>query len=251
MKTLICSDVHLEDLPEGQANLKDFVAFLKDIDAEEFNRLILLGDLFDFWFEYRHVIFSGYFDVLRALADLRDRGVELHLVCGNHDFWAGRFLKNHLGMTVHQDDFRCTFESQRVLFVHGDGIDKRDYGYRLFKYVARSRLAVGLFGLIHPDWAMAIARKVSSASRSVQKNAEPGNDRAARVIESFARGVLEAGEADAVLCGHSHHATRVEVDAPNGTRVYINTGAWANHRDYVEWDGQTFTQKQFVGASKS
>jgi len=251
MKTLICSDVHLEDLPEGQANLKEFVAFLKDIDAGQFNRLILLGDLFDFWFEYRHVIFSGYFDVLRALADLHDRGVELHLVCGNHDFWAGRFLENHLKMTVHHNDFRCTFGTQRALFIHGDGIDKRDYGYRLFKYLARSRLAVGLFGLIHPDWAMAIARKVSSASRSVQKDAEPGNDRAAHAIARFAQEVIEAGEADAVLCGHSHHATRMEFETPDGPGVYINTGAWKRHRDYVEWDGEVFTQKQFTSAQES
>lgn len=249
MKTLICSDVHLDVTSKGQENLDEFVVFLREIDVEQFNRLILLGDLFDFWFEYRHAIFSGYFDVLRALVDLRDQGVELHLVCGNHDFWAGRFLESHIRMHVHHNEFRCTSGMQRALFVHGDGIDQRDYGYRLFKFIARSRLAVGLFRLIHPDWAMAIARFVSSTSRTAQDNTKPGNDRAAHAIECFAREVLEAGDADAVLCGHSHHATRSDYKTPGGTGVYINAGAWKRHRDYVEWDGEAFMQKRFAGTS--
>ena len=247
MKTIICSDAHLKVTPEGASTLNDFVAFLNAIDAERFDRLLILGDLFDFWFEYRHVIFGGYFEVLRAFADLRDRGVELHLVCGNHDFWSGRFLEEQLGVTVHHDEFRCTSGEQRVLFVHGDGVDRKDYGYRLFKYVARSRVAVALFRLLHPDWAMAIARRISAASRSVQSGAEPGKDRPARAIERFVHEVLESGEVDVVVCGHSHYATRVELETPNGTGLYVNSGNWLHDRDYVEWDGQEFQLKRFSG----
>ena len=100
MKTLFLSDAHLSVAPGGKPAMDVFVAFLRQIDPNGVSRIIVLGDLFDFWFEYKHVIFSGYFDVLRAFADLRDAGVELHFVCGNHDFWAGRFLESQLGFTV-------------------------------------------------------------------------------------------------------------------------------------------------------
>lgn len=237
MKTLIFADVHLKVDAANRDTLEDFVRFLREIDPAEFERVIILGDLFDFWFEYRHVVFSGYFDVLRALADLADRGIELHLVCGNHDFWAGRFFRDQLGFHVHTDAYRCQLGDKRALFVHGDGVNPSDVTYRAYKRLARSRAATLLFGLLHPDWAMAIARRVSHTSRRLAGPVDPARSREVAAIRDYACNLIAAGDADLVFCGHTHHPVEEEVVGPNGPGMYVNTGGWLEHRTYLVWDG--------------
>ena len=105
MKTLFIADVHLKVNESGKETREAFVRFLRTIDPTECERIILLGDLFDFWFEYKNVIFSGYFEVLAALHELQRAGVQLHLICGNHDFWSGRFLRDHLQICIHPDAY--------------------------------------------------------------------------------------------------------------------------------------------------
>ncbi len=240
MKTLIFADVHLKVGPANREYLGEFVRFLRSIDPGEINRVVIVGDLFDFWFEYRHVVFSGYFDVLRALADLREAGVELHLICGNHDFWAGRFFENDLGFQVHADEYSFRLGERTTLFVHGDGVNPVDTSYRLYKRFARFPMVVGLFRLLHPDWAMALAQRLSHASRSRQD--VEGNARRAEVEASraFARGVIESGRAEVVVCGHTHVAAYEEIPTARGAGVYINTGGWLEERAYWLWDGATF-----------
>jgi len=149
MATLLLSDIHLDVSPRGKQRMADFVAFLRAVDTSRINRIILLGDLFDFWFEYKHVIFSGYLDVLRAFADLREHGVAFELVCGNHDFWAGRFLEQRLGFTVHTRPVEMDFGGRRVLMVHGDGLNPRDWWYRVYKRIARARWLTAVFRHSH------------------------------------------------------------------------------------------------------
>jgi len=120
MSVLLVSDVHLDVGPQGRERMADFVTFLREVDAGRIGRIIVLGDLFDFWFEYKQVVFSGYFDVLRAFAELRERGVALDLVCGNHDFWAGRFLEQHLDFKVHRAPTVIDLDGRRTLLAHGD-----------------------------------------------------------------------------------------------------------------------------------
>ncbi len=242
MKTLIFADVHLQTTPEGEAALKDFTAFLRQIDPAEYDRIIVLGDLFDFWFEYKHVIFSDYFDVLRAFADLSDRGVELHLICGNHDSWAGRFLERFLTLQIHPDSYTCDMGEKRVLFFHGDGVNPSDRGYRFYKRVARSRAAVWLFGLLHPDWAMAIARRVSHGSRAIMTPDDPSEGHEVGPIEEFAVGILESNEADVVVCGHTHFPVMRPVERDGDDGLYINTGDWSMRRTYLDWDSGVFTR---------
>jgi len=243
MKTVVLSDVHLDPAPEGQAQRSDFARFLDTLPLFGIQRLIVLGDLFDFWFEYRHVVFSGYFDVLCALGRLRKQGIELHLVCGNHDFWAGRFLEQHLGFAVHRESVSIQFGNQRVLLAHGDGLNPQDRGYLFYKRLARSRIVITLFGLLHPDLAMAIAKRVSKTSRRITLQKDPAKGTEAEALRVFARGILEKGDADVVLCGHAHAPTREEYPSKEGTGLYINTGDWMYHRTYVEWDGTDFVMR--------
>jgi len=240
MATLLLSDIHLDVSPRGKQRMADFVAFLRAVDTSRINRIILLGDLFDFWFEYKHVIFSGYLDVLRAFADLREHGVAFELVCGNHDFWAGRFLEQRLGFTVHTRPVEMDFGGRRVLMVHGDGLNPRDWWYRVYKRIARARWLTAVFRLLHPDWAMALAQCVSKGSRRLTRAEDPRTGPEAQALRAFAKQTLAQGEADVVVCGHSHYPVIEEYPTPNGTGLYINTGDWLYHRSYVEWDGTEF-----------
>jgi UDP-2,3-diacylglucosamine hydrolase len=236
MRTLIVSDVHLNVAQDGHDRMAHFAAFLRQIDPSHVERVILLGDLFDFWFEYRQVIFSGYFDVLRAFADLKDQGVEFHFVCGNHDFWAGRFLRESLGFIIHPEPTMLEFYGQRVLLAHGDGVNKKDYAYRIYKRFARWRPAVWAFGLLHPDWAMAIAQGVSRGSRHMQSTEDLSKGGEVHPVRIFAQETLAAGQADLVMCGHTHYPVIEEFPTPDGTGRYVNPGDWLWHESYVEWD---------------
>ena len=241
-KTLIFSDVHLKVTAEDKPRHREFVDFLHQFSPDEYDTFICLGDLFDFWFEYQSVIFSDFFNVLRAFADIRDSGVDLHLVCGNHDFWAGRFLRDDLGFNVHPNVMEHSFGDLRGHLVHGDGINPEDTKYRAYKKFARNPLVVSAFRCIHPDWAMSIARGVSHSSRSLLGADDPTEGPEAHSLRRYATGVLERGEADVVLCGHAHAPTLETHATPSGTGYYINTGDWIGHRSHTIWDGETFTQ---------
>ncbi len=234
--TLIFADVHLKVGPAHAADRAAFVDFLRSFDPAEFDRVVCLGDLFDFWFEYRHVIFSDYFDVLRVFAEWRDAGIEQHLICGNHDFWAGRFLRETLGMHIHPDGVTLPFGTQRAHFVHGDGINPADVNYRRYKRLARNPFVVGAFRLLHPDWAMALAQRVSHGSRTYFGTHDPYEGPEAKALRAFAEAKLAAGEADVVLCGHSHAPERVAFTKG----LYINPGDWQRRRMHVLWNGEGF-----------
>ena len=237
MNTLLVADVHLKAVEAGRPHRDAFCRFLDSIPGAGYTRFICLGDLFDFWFEYRHVVFSDFFGVLRAFARLRDAGVEVHLLSGNHDFWAGRFLEQELGFQVHREPVSLPFGGPRVLLAHGDGVNPRDYGYRLYKRIARNPFVIGAFRLIHPDWAMGIARAVSHSSRTMLQVDNPAEGPEARAIHAWARGILERNEADIVVCGHAHAPAQVRY----GQGMYINTGAWMRQHCYVAHDGETFS----------
>lgn len=239
-KTLLFSDVHLKVTDAARAERAAFVAFLRGCAPDRFERLVCLGDLFDFWFEYRHAVFSDCFEVLRAFAELRDAGLELHLVCGNHDFWAGRFLRDELGFHIHREPVALPFGARCAHLAHGDGVNPRDYGYRIYKRFARNPLVIGAFRLLHPDWAMGIARLVSHSSRSMLEVEDTSAGPEAEAIREYARGVLARGEADMVLCGHAHARFLEEHPTPRGAGLYINPGAWLDRHEYMLWDGADF-----------
>lgn len=244
MKTVILSDIHLDANPDGRDFVNAFATDLPRIVGDDTRRLIVLGDLFDFWFEYKHVVFSGYFEVLRVFAELRDQGVEMHLVCGNHDFWAGRFLRDHLGFVIHQKPVVMDFDGRRVWLMHGDGFNQKDYAYRAYKWLARSKPVIGLFGMIHPDIAMDIARRVSRTSRRLTLQEDPTKGAEALALAEYAKDILAQGKADVVIAGHAHAPAMMEFPTPNNAGAYINTGDWMYHRSYVVWDNGEFEMKR-------
>lgn len=223
----IASDVHLGAVPPARE-----VAFRAWLDAagSEAGTVVVNGDLFDFWFEYRHAIPRGHTRVLAALAALVDGGVEVHLTGGNHDWWGGTFLEQEIGVRFHREPVELELAGHRTLVAHGDGLGPGDTGYKMLKTVIRSRPFLWAFRWLHPDLGARVAGGVSfTEGRAAQPS--PTEVKRAAILERWAAEHLEAHpHLDLLTLGHTHVPARREV-APG--RWYVNTGDWVHHCSYA------------------
>ncbi len=237
----VLGDAHLgAQNPGAEAEkLRRFTSFIDALRGQRESQLILCGDLFDFWFEYRRVVARSHFRTLARLADLIDSGVPVDYLAGNHDFWLGTFLREEVGVTVHPDALELTQSGRRILLLHGDGLRRRDHLYRLMKGLLRHPLAVAAYRLLHPDWGIPLAHFCAHLSRESQRTEryDDGDYRAwacSRLEEAY----------DLVVMGHTH----VPALLAHGRGWYVNTGAWMSTFTYAriaagvpalfQWDGQ-------------
>lgn len=226
MALYIFSDAHLgSGTPESEGNKRARITELCELVKRDGDRLIILGDLFDFWFEYNHVIPKAYHEVLFELYELRKQGIAVDYVSGNHDFWMGDFFEKHLGIAVHVDSLELNYAGKRLFLCHGDGLAKADSGYRLLKRIFRNKLAIWLYRKLPPDWAYPLAQRVSGTSRkhTAQRDHEFAADYAAYAEKHLAQGY------DVVIIGHLH----IPVVRQFGQGMYINTGDFIHHFTYV------------------
>ncbi len=222
----IASDVHLGSAPPGTEEA--FLSFLEHCGPAA-SRLVINGDLFDFWFEYGSVIPRGHPRILGALAALVDGGVPVLFVGGNHDWWGGDFLRNEIGVDFRQEPLTLDLAGRRTLVAHGDGLGKGDLGYRALRFTLRSRFTRFAFRWLHPDLGAWLARRVS---RTEQRTGEVLEKQMARsdFLEAWALERLEADPSlDLVTLGHTHVPLLREVD---GGRHYLNSGDWMVNRSY-------------------
>lgn len=238
--TYFFSDAHLgmRHTKSERQKERNLLAFLDHV-ATSADRLFIVGDLFDFWFEYRTVIPRGYMRVLGALGNLRELGKEIHYIAGNHDFWMRDFLSSELDITVHLDPTAFTIDEARFYIHHGDGLARHDRGYRLLKRVFRNRVNIFLYSLLHPDLGIPLAKWVSHLSRNHTAPAGPPDDSdyqreaQARFREGF----------DYVVFGHLHY--------PNlqcfGDKTMVNLGDWIEHFSYAVFDGRELQLKTWRG----
>jgi len=230
-KTFFISDVHLGEQPAAleKARVKQFIQFLQKIEPQA-ARIFFVGDLFDFWFEYKYVISKKHFTLIRQLARMRDNGIEITYLAGNHDFWLGSFFDIELGIKTISDEWTGEIDGKRFYLFHGDGLAKKDYGYRFLKKVLRNRISIRIFRWLHPDWGIPLARFVSGSSRQYTNrvNLNDQND-----YINFAQKRFEEGF-DFVIMGHRH--TPFELTEKN--KKYINLGDWLAHYSYAVFDGQ-------------
>jgi UDP-2,3-diacylglucosamine hydrolase len=225
----IVSDLHLGAVPE--ATERAFIAFLRSITPTA-KSLLINGDLFDFWFEWGDVIAAEHYRVLAAIADVVDAGVPVTMIGGNHDAWGGRFLREDVGITLHDGVVRTEFGGKAALVAHGDGLGKGDIKYRMLKKVLRSKVAVWGFRAIHPEIGMRIAHRVSSTDEKLHR--DHNSSTRADFLEHWAREQLALDASLAfVVCGHSHVPVLQQI-SPG--RYYINSGDWIKHRTYVTVD---------------
>ena len=154
----------LESICKDVKKRAAFFKWLQEI-SPEMSQLIIVGDLFDFWIEYKSSIRADYFQVLHALKKVSEQGTEIHYLAGNHDFALGSFLKEEIGIIIHHGNYNAEIQGKKVHIYHGDGLIKRDVGYRVLKKVLRNHFNQKLYKLIHPDLGVALGTLVSGSSR--------------------------------------------------------------------------------------
>jgi UDP-2,3-diacylglucosamine hydrolase len=219
----IISDVHLgcEDPPAERRKEDRLLGFLDRIQ-EDASRLIILGDLFDFWFEYRRMVDMSYFAVLAGLWQIRKRGIRVDYFLGNHDYWTTGFFSSNLADAVHAEPVPERFGNKRALLAHGDGISEDEKSYLFMKRILRHPASRALFRILHPDIGAWLAHRTSRTSRNRE---EAKRIRGAKILREYAQRQIEAGAFDWIIAGHSHHPERTEF----GSGVYLNTGDWSRH----------------------
>lgn len=223
----VVSDIHLGAVP--QSTERAFRRFLEHLPGRA-SELLINGDLFDFWFEYRTVIHARHYRVLAALAALVESGVRIRFVGGNHDAWGGTFLREEIGIEILGDRSELRLAERSALVVHGDGVGAGDLGYRALKKLIRNRAVVAAFRQLHPDWGSRLAAFVSTTEGKAG-NVDGAYAARAESLRQWAHDELaRRPDLDLVLAGHTHTPT---VDEVQPGRFYINTGDWINHFTYL------------------
>lgn len=220
------SDAHLGiNLGSADHREADLRSWLRTIAADA-DFLFIVGDLFDFWIEYKTVIRLAYVPFLLELQHLVDSGVQVHYIAGNHDFALGSFLQNTMGITIHTNSYETVLQDKKIYLFHGDGLLKADVGYRILKKILRNPLNQKLFKLIHPDAAIKLATFCSGSSRHLLSKFF--NNQIRDEYRQHAKKILAQGN-DIVILGHTHHADLVKY--PEG--IYCNTGEWIKRYNYA------------------
>lgn len=238
----LTSDVHLGAVPPEREAA--FLAWLEHAGSAA-SRVVIDGDLFDFWFEYRSAVPRGHTRVLGALARLVDAGVPVVLMGGNHDWWGGSYLRDEIGVEFHREPVTLELAGRKTFLAHGDGLGRGDLGYRLLQLVLRGKLTRGAFRWLHPDLGARIAARVSNTELRGTGPSESERTRS-RALREWAREKLRGDPAlDLVVLGHTHVPVLEEVDED---RFYLNLGDWLHHRSFAvlepdapprleRWDG--------------
>jgi UDP-2,3-diacylglucosamine hydrolase len=238
-KIYFASDFHLgADVPNGGSRERERVIcrWLDSIkhDAE---RLYLVGDIFDFWFEYRRAIPKGYIRLFGKLAELRDMGIPIEFFIGNHDMWMFRYFEDELGIPIHRGHVVREHHGKTFFIHHGDGLGPSDYKYKFLKKVFANPLCQFLFGWLHPDIGIAMADAWSNTSRKKQK--QKGEDYflgpEGEWLIAYCERKVKPVPADYYVFGHRH--IPIDYTLSTGKHRYINLGEWMHFNSYAVFDG--------------
>lgn len=246
-KTYFISDVHL-GAPSPEASRereRKLVGFLKRIEAD-CQRLYIVGDLFDYWFEYKHVVPRGHVRTLAQLAHMVENGTELHIFTGNHDLWMDDYLCEEVGAQVHRTPVRVDLDGKWFYIAHGDGLGPGDLKYKAMKRVFLNPLARWAYRRLHPNFGVGFAARMSRASRNSQDESSHAfkGEKERQLIHS--KEELTRQWSDFFIYGHRHHVQDLvigqrEVDGINFESRYLVLGDWITLDSYAVWDGTTLT----------
>lgn len=218
-KYYFISDAHLGAGKNEEMKYKKLISFLDFINKKN-TTLFIIGDLFDFWFEYKYVIPYENFSILCQLKKMIETGVQIKYITGNHDFGIGRFIKS-MGIEIYRDPISISLKSKKFYIAHGDGLLNADYGYKILKKILRNPLNIWLYRLIHPDIGMTVANFCSNLSRN--KKNKSFNDK----YINFAKNKFKNG-IDFMIFGHTH----LPFEFTDQEKKLINIGDWINHFTY-------------------
>ena len=244
-KTYFASDFHLgvPNKEESQAREIRLIEWMEGIKSDA-RRLFLVGDLFDFWHDYKTVVPKGYVGFLAKIQELVRSGIEVTIFTGNHDLWMFGYFEDELGVKVLKGPLITEIDGKRFYIAHGDGLGPGDHGYKFIKKVFTNKLCQWLFRWIHPDLGIGLANYFSKMSRDAEQHKEVtflGEDKEWLVIHS--KELLEKERFDYFVYGHRHCPVKYKLD----DSVYINLGDWLNNNTFGEFDGKEFELKKYRG----
>ena len=243
-KIYFLSDFHL-GMPNFESSLireKKIVAFLDEIknDAKE---IFIVGDMFDFWYEYKNVVPKGYTRILGKLAALTDSGIDVHFFVGNHDMWMQGYFEKELSIPVYSDNKVFERFGKKIYIAHGDGLGPGDEGYKFLKKIFRNKFCQWLFGFAHPIIGIGIANFFSQKSKEKTGSNDQfflGEDKEWLII--YSKEMLQKEHFDFFVFGHRHLPLKLELSS-NST--YINLGDWITNFTYAVFDGKNFELKKW------
>lgn len=234
-KIIFFSDAHLGLYRETKQRTDILADFLSSIKGTV-SHIYIVGDLFDFWFEYDNVIPAVAPKVIFELYNLVKAGTDVTIFAGNHDYWFGKYITESVGLKVISNGAAVRHQGHKIYLHHGDGLYPDDHGYRILKKVLRNKFAISLFRLIHPDLAYKIARLTSSTSRNYLGPAPEENHENIKIYRETADKKISDGF-DTVIFGHSH----IPLLENRGNGKLVLLGDWINHFTYLALENEKFS----------
>jgi len=239
------SDFHLgaPNITASKERENRIINWLDRIE-EDATHLFLLGDIFDFWFEYKYVVPKGYFNFLAKLHQLWQKGIEIFYFTGNHDMWVKEYFTEELGVKVFHRQKAFLINGKRCLIGHGDGLGPKEYGYKFIKQLFSFRPHIWLYGVLHSYFSFGLAHFLSRKSRAIspdKKQHYRGDDK-----EMLTQYVLKVSQQEAIdyfIYGHRH--LPITKKLPSGA-IYYNTGDWLVHDSFLRMDKKEIEKGHFL-----
>jgi UDP-2,3-diacylglucosamine hydrolase len=242
-KVYFASDVHL-GLPNFEKSLvreKLFVKWLDTIKTDA-QAIYLLGDIFDFWHEWKRAAPQGFTRFLGRLAEISDSGIPIHLFTGNHDIWIYKYLPREIGLTLHRGNFKTEILGKKFFLGHGDGLGPGDPSYKLLKWGFTNRVLQWIFKRLHPDFSLWIGHTWSRHRRMIEREPVFYGDKEWLIL--YAKEELKKEFFDYFIFGHRHIPGVYQITEKT---TYINTGDWVKNFTYGVFDGEKLELKNFEG----
>ncbi|HUV01794.1 MAG TPA: UDP-2,3-diacylglucosamine diphosphatase [Bacteroidales bacterium] len=240
-KIYFASDFHL-GLKSGSHPLereKTVVRWLNDI-APVAREIYLLGDVFDFWWEYKLVVPRGFTRFLGTIANITDSGIPVHFFTGNHDMWIGNYLSEECGLILHTGPYSTTIDNKKFHLAHGEGLGTKDPGYKILLSIFRNKPLRIMYSSLHPSIGVWIGHKWSLNSRLGKGISREFLGEENEPLILYAKSILENQIIDYFIFGHRHIA--MSYNLQQGAEI-VFLGDWVKNGSYAEWDGNNLTIK--------
>ena len=250
-KIYFVSDAHLGSLAFDNDSYREkkLVAWLDSI-KDYASDIYLLGDMFDFWYEYKYVVPKGFVRFLGKLAELSDSGINLHFFIGNHDIWTYGYLEKEIGMKIYKEPLIINLNGKTFYLAHGNGLGKQPLSVRLIERIFHSEILRTLYNTIHPYFNMSFGFAWSKSNRKSKQNLPENNflgeNKEHLII--FAKSILKKQHIDYFIFGHRHIMVNFMLQK-NSQVIYL--GDWITNFSYGVFDGENFTLEQFEGNTPS
>lgn len=242
-KIYFASDFHLGVPNEASSLVRErkIVRWLDEV-SKDASTVYLMGDVFDFWYEYKKVIPKGFVRIQGKIANLTDQGIRVVMFKGNHDMWMSNYFQKELGVEVVSDELEFELQGKKFYLHHGDGLGDGDYGYKFLKKVFRNPLCIWLFGVLPNRVGLGIAHFFSSRSRIANADGDEVFNPESEWLLHFCEDKVKEEHYDYLIFGHRH--LPLDLKLSNGGR-YINLGEWLNHCTYAVFDGKDISLETY------